>query len=228
MAVERPQETGRFPLVVFAPGYDAGPLTYGLFIRAIAQRGYVVVAPSFPLEDPHRGNGLDRADLPNEAQDLRVVLADVLSGPLRFDINAAHITLLGHSDGADAVLQAAFEPGHTDAQIGSVIAMSPDALNFTPVAGGPPAVVIQGTNDDVVDPMAASDVLSALSDERFEITIRGADHASSVIGTTPLTPSVDGVVLAALKDLGRAPELLMNDVKSFSAVSIREVGSQGQ
>lgn len=228
VGIERPKGPGRFPLVVFAPGYDTSPLTYGRLTHVLAQHGYVVAAPSFPLEDPARGNGLDREDLPNEAQDLRVVLAYLLTSSLQTHIDQTHIAFVGHSDGADAVLQAAFEQGHTNPKIDAVIALSPDALSFTPTTGGPPAAIVHGTNDEIVDPAAASQVVRALADQRFDITINGADHASSVIGTTPLTATIDGVILAALNDLETAPDHLIGDVATFSAVSIREAGAEVQ
>ena len=43
---------GRWPLVVFVHGYDVGPATYTRFLDSLASQGYVVAAPSFPLEDP--------------------------------------------------------------------------------------------------------------------------------------------------------------------------------
>jgi pimeloyl-ACP methyl ester carboxylesterase len=188
----------------------------------------VVAAPSFPLEDPSRANGLDRGDLPNEAQDIRFVITALLTGSVAVHIETTRISLIGHSDGADAVLQAAFEQGAADARVDEVIALAPDALAFTPITGGPPAVIVHGTADEVVDPAAAGQVVNTLSDQRFDVAIAGADHANSVIGTTYLTASFDGVVLAALNDLGGATNNLIGDVSSLPRVSIRGVGPTDQ
>jgi Chlorophyllase enzyme len=224
LLVERPAASGRFPLVVFAAGFDTSPSDYGPLLGAIARRGYVVAAPSFPLEDPAQGNGLDRSDLPNEAGDLAVVVRGVLGSALSAHVEARTVVLLGHSDGADAVLRAAFAPGGAVPQAAEVIALAPDALDFTPVPGGPPALVVHGTADTEVDPAAAAQVVGALADRREDVTILGEDHASAVLGTTPLTPSVRRVILDGLGALGGRIGGLAQRLSRIPAVEVREVG----
>ncbi len=228
VGIERPQQAGRFPLIVFAPGYDTSPLSYGRLTHLLAQQGYVVVALSFPLEDPTRGYALDRSDLPNEAQDLRFVISRLLASALAPHLDPSHISLVGHSDGADAVLQAAYELGHADDRIDAVIALAPDALSFAPIQGGPPALIIHGSADEIVDPAATDQVIAALRGLRFEATVAGADHATSILETTPLSATFDGLILLALRDLSAAPSHLAVDARSFHSVAIRKVGSTTQ
>jgi len=72
-----PDAPGRYPLVVFVHGYDRSPMQYQRFCSTLASSGYVVAAPSFPLEDPTRGYGLDRSDLPDEALDVSFVITSL-------------------------------------------------------------------------------------------------------------------------------------------------------
>ena len=66
-----------WPVVVFAHGYNVTPLTYHDLIHHLASSGFVVAAPSFPLETA--GAPLDENDLSNEPADIKFVLTEVLA-----------------------------------------------------------------------------------------------------------------------------------------------------
>ncbi len=116
-----------WPLVVFAHGYDVTPLTYHDLLHHLASAGFVVAAPFFPLEAA--GGTLNENDLANEPQDIKFVITKTLAagtvpGLLDGMIDPAHIALVGHSDGGEAVLGEAYLPGVADARVGPVVALS--------------------------------------------------------------------------------------------------------
>ena len=188
---------GRWPLVVFVHGYDVGPSTYSRFLDALASAGYVVAAPSFPLEDPSRGYGLDESDLPNEAADVTAVITELSSGPLAAHLRPGAVAVVGHSDGADVALMVGYRSGLLDGRVRAVVAAAPDPISWTARSGGPPLLLVHGSADEVVSPSASTAVFDSLSSARWSLTLEGADHASAIIGPSPWTQSFD----AAVEDL---------------------------
>ena len=86
------------------PRIRLGPPAYAHIVDTIAAAGYVVVAPSFTLADAAvAGPNIDRGDIPNQSGDLRFV-ADHLPAGVRARVDASRIGAVGHSDGADTVL----------------------------------------------------------------------------------------------------------------------------
>jgi pimeloyl-ACP methyl ester carboxylesterase len=185
---------GRWPLVVFVHGYDVGPSTYARFLGALAAQGYVVAAPSFPLEDPARGYGLDESDLPNEAADVSAVISELSSGPLAAHLVLGAVAVVGHSDGADVALMVGYRSGLADHRVRAIVAAAPDPISWAAQAGGPPLLLLHGSADEVVNPSASAAVFAALSSARWSLTLAGADHASDIIGPSPWTQSFDASV----------------------------------
>jgi pimeloyl-ACP methyl ester carboxylesterase len=115
---------GGFPVVVFAHGFNTTPDLYAPLLDAWAQRGFVVVAPIFPDENPvqvaRQGGSNAAYDLWNEPADLVFVTRQVVASstskskqcPLvRSLINPSQIALAGHSDGGTVVGMLALSTG---------------------------------------------------------------------------------------------------------------------
>jgi predicted dienelactone hydrolase len=70
---------GRFPLLVFDPGFMqcAGP--YSGLLQAWASAGYVVAAVDFPRTDCRVGAAADEADLINQPADMSYVISGLLA-----------------------------------------------------------------------------------------------------------------------------------------------------
>ena len=190
----RPVAGGHFPLVVFAHGYDVGPLTYERFCSTLAAAGYVVAAPSFPLEDPSRGYGLDRADLPNEATDVSYVISALLRGPLAVHIDARRVAVVGHSDGADVALMVGYQAGRVDRRVAAVVADAPDPMTGPIVGSSRPLLLVQGSDDDVVPYAASGEVYARVRAPSYYVTLLGATHLPPIQGGTPWTPVLDAAV----------------------------------
>ncbi len=186
-----PSAGGRYPLVVFVHGFNVGPTTYERFLSTLASAGYVVAAPSFPLEDPSRGFGLDRSDLPNEATDVSFVLTAVLGGPLASHIDASRIAVVGHSDGADVALMIGYQTGKQDLRVRAIVADAPDPITGQVVSSSVPLLLIQGNADSVVPYASSLEVFQQVMAPCYYVTLVGADHLPPIAGGTSWTPSLD-------------------------------------
>jgi len=116
-------QTGGYPMIVFAHGYDVTPDTYAALLDAWVRAGFVVVAPIFPDENAAQvaAQGANTEDdVINEPGDLTFVTRSVLQDSATATpscpvvsglINPSEIALAGHSDGAEAVSMLAYDHG---------------------------------------------------------------------------------------------------------------------
>ncbi len=190
-----PNRAGTFPLIVFAHGYRLGPPGYARFCSMLADAGYVVAAPSFPLADETRGNGLDRADIPNEARDVSFVISALRAGPLGSTIAAGPVGVAGHSDGADVALIVGYQQEYADPSVGAVVAVAPDAFTGQLSTNRPPLLLIHADADATVPYSESVQVFGRVPGRRTFLTLLGADHLPPIAETTVWTPVLDGAVV---------------------------------
>ena len=188
-----PAGTGPFPLVVFVNGYDTGPLDYRRFCSTLASAGYVVAAPSFPLEDPARGFPLDRTHLSDEAADVTFVITAIDQLGIR-QVDRSRVAVVGHSDGADVALLTGYGAGSVDPRVGAVVADAPDPMSTTAVTSSVPLLLVQGTSDSVVPYSASQAVFGQVDAPVSYLSLVGADHLPPIAGGTPWTPVLDAAV----------------------------------
>ena len=192
--VWRPTEPGRFPLVVFAHGYRLGPTGYARFCRELASMGYVVAAPSFPLADEARGNGLTRDDIPEEATDVAFVAHAIRSSGVGSSIEVGPYAAVGHSDGADVVLLVGYGAGRGDPDVGAIVAIAPDAMTGSILGNSVPMLLVHGTSDSTV-PYSESRIVDVqVRAPHWFLTLDGAEHLPPVAEDTPWTPVLDAAV----------------------------------
>jgi dienelactone hydrolase len=185
---------GRWPLVVFAPGYRVGPATYDHLCRAWAAAGYVVAAPEFPLADPAvAGSALDEGDLNNEPADVNFVIASMASAsnPLVGQVDPTRIAVTGHSDGAEAALAVGQEG---DPIIKAVIAMSGQPV-VPQRAPNPALLVIQGDRDTINPPGRSLAVYEQAARPRYLLTLLGGSHLGPFSGSSPWQSVIDAVTI---------------------------------
>jgi dienelactone hydrolase len=193
-----PTTPGPFPVVVFVHGYNIGPLQYQRFCSTLASSGYVVAAPSFPLEDPSRGFGLNRSDIPAEATDVSFVITSLLADPAIHKIDPGRVAVVGHSDGADVVLLVGYGTDHVDLRVHAVVADAPDPMTGGVQPSPTPLLLVQGTADSVVPYSASQDVFSQVDSPVYYLSLIGADHLPPIAGGTEWTPALDASVAAFL------------------------------
>jgi dienelactone hydrolase len=171
-----------WPVVLFAEGYNGSLGSYHDLVHHLAASGYVVLFPLFPLETA--GGKLNEADLVNEPGDVTFVLDQALAagnraGLLHGMLDPAHLAMIGHSDGAEAVLGAAYLPGQIGARARVVVAASGQGILLGNHGGAGIAhavMVIQGTAD-TINPPSNSDRLYATSPSpKSYLQLLGAPH----------------------------------------------------
>ena len=191
----RPSRAGSYPLVVFAHGYRLGPPGYARFCSMLAEAGYVVAAPSFPLADETRRNGLDRGDIPNEARDVSFVISALRASPIASSISAGPVGVAGHSDGADVALIVGYQQGLSDPAVGAVVAVAPDAFTAQVSTSRPPLLLVHGDSDATVPYSESVQVFARVQGSRTFLTLVGADHLPPIADRTVWTPVLDGAVV---------------------------------
>jgi dienelactone hydrolase len=198
---------GPWPLVVFAHGFRLGPKGYSRLVATLVAEGYVVAAPSFPLADEERvGASVDRGDLPNQPGDLSFVIDQVLgaasdpSSPLAGRVDGSRIGAVGHSDGADTVLDLGYTAGRADPRVRAIVALSPDAVVAagTGVGAGTPLLLEHGDADDVVPYAESRSVFANVPARRYFLTLLGAGHLRPVTEASAWTPILDATIVSFL------------------------------
>jgi dienelactone hydrolase len=116
--VLRPEGDGPFPVVVFAHGVTGSGPVYEPFLARIAEAGYLVAAPTFPLSS---GEGGTIFDYPNQPGDVYAVLDEVVDDP---DADDERVALAGHSLGAMTTVGAAFHSCCSDPRVDAAVALS--------------------------------------------------------------------------------------------------------
>ena len=194
-----PAGSGPHPLVIVAHGYEVGPLTYARYCAALAAAGYVVAAPSFPAADASRGNGIDRADIPNQARDVPFVVAALRTGVYASSIATGNYAVVGHSDGADVALDVGYASGLADTQVAAVVAIAPDAFTSALASTPPPPLLLMHSDADPIVPYSESvQVFGRIGGRRTFVTLLGADHLPPVANVTTWTPVVDDATILFL------------------------------
>jgi fermentation-respiration switch protein FrsA (DUF1100 family) len=165
-----------FPLVVFAHGFAVAPSAYGPLLAAWARAGYVVAAPTFPLESPTAPGGPDESDLVHEPADIRFVITQLLQGALRRLIDPHRIAVAGQSDGGVAALAAAFDAGFRDPRIDAAVVLSGAQLPGARVVGARPLLAVQGTADTINRPDNTRAFFATARRPKFLLWLLGAPH----------------------------------------------------
>jgi fermentation-respiration switch protein FrsA (DUF1100 family) len=196
-----PEVAGRWPLVVFAHGFQVGPTPYIGLLEHWASEGYVVAAPEFPLTDEAvAGANLDENDLDNQPADVRFVTDQLVApgGPLAARIDPTRVAVAGHSDGSETALAAslAFAP-EGEPVFKAVIAMS-----CQPVTAGrsanPPILVTQGDADTINPPSNGYATYAQASSPKYLEVLHGAEHLPPEEVGTAWYPALSGVTTAFL------------------------------
>jgi dienelactone hydrolase len=121
------KQNGPYPLVVFAHGYGVTPATYAALLSRIAQAGYVVVAPTYPILSGQPAGPSDTVGWDDLWPDTWFVTTQVLdasasgSGVLGNLIDPQRIAVAGHSDGGYISFGDGFQPFRLDPRVRAVV-----------------------------------------------------------------------------------------------------------
>ena len=197
---------GPFPLVVFSQGFDISPEAYAGLLNAWAAAGFVVADPAYPYTSPGAPGGVIRTDIVHHPSDLSYVITTLLSdsarpgGILSGLIAPSRIGVIGQSDGGDVSLAAVANTCCRDARVRAAVILSGAELSwfggsyFT----GPsvPLLVVQGTNDQVMNPVTCSVTLYNQAPEpKYYLSMIGQTHLSAYVPPGPARDEVERVTI---------------------------------
>jgi predicted dienelactone hydrolase len=200
-----PKRAGRFPLVVFAPGYRQCGVVYSDLLTQWASAGYVVAVVDFPKTNCDTVNP-NESDLIHQPEDVATVIArlDGLSaqaqGPLAGLIDSSRVAVAGHSDGGDTVAAMAAMSCCRYPSLRAAIVLA--GAEWPGFAGNwfatpaPPMLFVQGTADTWNPPDTSMQLYQADSTGiRYYLELPGANHFTPYEGDQPPEPIVTQVTI---------------------------------
>ncbi len=190
------------PVIVFAHGYDSEPETYLPLLQSWASAGYLVLAPESPGSAADLPGTPIRTDIGGQAQDLSFVITTALNGTFG-PVNAARISVAGHSDGGSAVATLALNGAYHDPRIASYLVLSgaiPDGVDGTwgtaPESGR--LLVVVGDEDEYGNLPASTTVYTTATMTKTLAVAPGGDHLDTYIADTTLAEQVRAETVAFL------------------------------
>lgn len=181
----------RCALVVLAHGYGGSTARFDAIARLLAAAGYVVAAPSFPLtnEAAPGGHLPGMSDLRQQPADLAVVIDAMLDAasddtdPLYGRIDSERIGALGHSLGGATVSGATRSTCCVDTRLDATVLVAPAfvvqplLLGGPATAAGPPALVINGSDDPLITPTLSLETARTFAPPWYFVEIPGVGHS---------------------------------------------------
>jgi predicted dienelactone hydrolase len=179
--------SGRFPLLMFAPGFMQCDTTYAHLLRTWAGAGYVVAGVNFPQTSCRVGDSAYEPDLVNQPADVSYVLGQLLAdsaAPGNFfsgHLNSRQVAAAGQSDGGDTVAAMAGNTCCRDYRLKAVAVLS--GAEWPPMPGeyftttAPPVLYVQGSADPINPPEASQQLYTADTvGPRYYLDLFGANH----------------------------------------------------
>jgi predicted dienelactone hydrolase len=190
VANAQPASDGKpFPVIVFAHGLDSLGLAYDPLLQQWVERGFVVVAPTFPLSNIAAPGGDTAKDLVNQPGDMSFVLSQVLAlskqsgNPLSGMIDPRRIAAVGHSLGAMTVLAWTENTCCLDPRVDAAVIVDGTETPFGKgrfFAGHrtTPILVLHGTSDRTIPYAQGRKIYEDAKTPKFLVSLIGAPHVS--------------------------------------------------
>ncbi len=194
--VYRPNASGRFPMFVWAHGYEATVQYFDPLLRFIATHGFVVVAPAFPLTQKGAPGGSVYNDYVNQPADVSYVITQMLATYPR-SVDPALIAVGGHSLGAATTMALVSNRCCVDARVKAAVEVDGSTLHFPNGAveeRGVPVLLIHGDADRTFSVNQSRMTYARSTGPKYLLILPG-------IGHVPFdTPSAETVVETATVD----------------------------
>ena len=183
-----------YPLIVLSHGFGNGKEALRYFAIALAQHGYVVAAPTFPLSNENTPGGPVATDLVGQAGDVSflfdVFLGEVPSVPSPFpgSIDGNRLGTGGRSLGGSTTFVDSFFPADLDPRIRAAAPISPSYDVAKAVVGEgfftgitTPILIVGGSEDDLA-PFPANQQLpyDLANPPKILVEVLGEGHVPEV------------------------------------------------
>jgi dienelactone hydrolase len=197
---------GRFPLVMFAPGFRQCSSTYENLLQDWVSAGYVVASVDFPRTSCQVASTAYEPDLVNQPGDVSYVLGQLLAlsarpgGFLSGRLNPREVAAAGQSDGGDTVAALGGNACCQDHRLKAVAVLSgaewpPMPGRYFP-GGAPPMLFVQGSADTINPPWTSVQLYRADQGPRYYLDLFGADHMVPYTGDNAVERLVARVTVA--------------------------------
>lgn len=196
-----PRSNGKtLPLLVFGHGLGGEPSAYLPLLTAIAESGYVVAAPAFPLSSAGAPGGPGIADQPNQAADMSFVITEMLKDGA---VDAEQVLVGGHSLGGITVVDMIGNPKLVDKRIDGaiVVAGTSNVFNFAKFFDGTPpfpVLFIHGDVDETVPYSLGQSTFKTAKAPKWFVTVVGGSHSFGLLGKPDQLPRIAALYADAM------------------------------
>jgi dienelactone hydrolase len=201
----QPQRAGqRFPLLVFGHGLGGEPAEYQALLVAVAARGYVVAAPTFPLTNKRTPGGANLLDEPNQPADMKFVINSMLasSNASSAVVDPTKVAVAGHSLGAITTIDMIGNSCCYDRRVKAAVAIAGSLNVFRPgkLFGSPatPVLFIHGDRDGTVPYALGYSTYQAAKAPKHFLTVLGGGHVFDLQGVAGSRATVAPLVADAM------------------------------
>jgi fermentation-respiration switch protein FrsA (DUF1100 family) len=188
----------KFPLFVFGHGLGAVPMQYETLLKAIAARGYVVAAPTFPLSNKDAPGGPNLFDEPNQPADMSFVITQMLKDSA---VDADLIVAGGHSLGAITTIDLTANSCCFDKRVDAAVMVAGTANVFTTgklfQGTAVPSLFIHGDKDPTVNYSLGYSTWKAAQSPKWFLTVLGGDHIFGIAGKPELQAQTGALIVDA-------------------------------
>jgi predicted dienelactone hydrolase len=198
-----PAATGKYPLLVFAHGYEIDAAAYAPLLRDLARGGFVVAAPDFPGTSTAYPGGANRDDTLQQPGDISFVITSMIQlsaapGLLNGVIDPNAVGDAGQSDGGVTAAAAAYNTCCIDPRIKASSILTGATIMFEGEwfpPGTPPLLLIHATADEVNGYGASTSMFSRAQSPKYLFTIEGGSHFEVYV-EPPWEPQVAQAMVA--------------------------------
>ena len=200
---------GYFPLIVFAPGFNSNPDTYEVFLHDLAAQGYVVAAPTFPMEAPIDGMAgptRSNTEIIYQIYDMAAVITQMLAYSktpgnfLSWAMSRTQIGVIGHSDGGMTVAGMTMSTSFVDPRVKTAVVMAgagPYGLQWRN-RKVVPLLMEQANKDPYNSPSSAAFLFNHVTGPRAYLELNGIYHIWPLIGDDKIADLTRRTVIAHL------------------------------
>jgi predicted dienelactone hydrolase len=213
--VYRPNAAGKFPMFVWAHGFEATVDYFDPLLRFVASHGYVVVAPAFPLTRKGAPGGSVYNDYVNQPADVSYVITQMLATYPR-SVDASRIAVGGHSLGAVTTMGLVSNSCCVDSRVRAAIEIDGSTLHFPNGAvdeRGVPVLLIHGDADRTFSVNGSRATYARSKPPKYLVILPGAPHTPFDIPSdeTVIETTMVDFLNATLRQLPSAKVRIVHD-----------------